>query len=80
MRTKQLLIRYENALNYFIKAMVRQSMWFSIEPGPDDWWFIGYKADQGAIEFMNRLVDDNRHFIIHKEEEVERLIGCGCTK
>lgn len=75
MQTRQLLIRYENALNYFIKKMIEQSMWFSIEPGDEDWWIIRYEWD--SYEFMDKLVNDNRHFTVYKEKEVECTISCG---
>lgn len=78
MKTKQVRIRYDGPLKYFVKEMIDRSMWFSVDPAPDDWWIVMYKPEQQS--FIDDFVDKNRHYTIHKEEEIERALGCGLTE
>ena len=78
MQTRQLLIRYEDAVMYFAEQMIKRSAWFSLEPGPEDWWFLRYNPEQQS--FINKIVEEDEKFTTMRGEEVERIIGCGCTK
>lgn len=78
MQTRQLLIRYEEAAMYFAVQMIKRSVWFSLEPGPEDWWFLRYKPEQQS--FIDKIVEEDEQFTTMKGEDVERIIGCGLTE